>query len=361
MSSDTELNEKYKLISNSSENLLGYIDDILNFTVIEKGEQELKANDFDLKVLLSRIVKMNENKAAEKDLHFNYSIADDLPKDVIGDKSKIAQILNNLLDNAIKFTNYGQIYFNVRHEQKEHGSFMLEFSIADTGIGISKEKMSTMYESFTKKSFEDNREFNGLGLGLFVAKNYIELHNGTISIENNATALGGVTCKVALHLIENKNEIKIEPSKKLNPTTFDFNNTRILLVEDNKMNQKVIKLLVKKLKNVSLTVANHGEEALDLLANDQYDLILMDLQMPIMDGFETTEIIRSGNASCQSDIPIVVITADSTAESKDRILKLNVNDFMTKPIKPQLLYEKINQNILKKSVKVSTASITISA
>ena len=358
--SDTELNEKYKLISNSSENLLGYIDDILNFTVIEKGEQELKEDNFNLEVLLSRVAKMNENKAVEKDLKFNYRVVDNLPKEIIGDKSKIAQVLNNLLDNAIKFTNSGQIDFKVGYKQKQNGDFVVEFLIADTGIGISKEKMSTIYESFTKKSFGDNRKFNGLGLGLFVAKNYIELHNGTIIIENN-TVSEGVTCKVTLQLKKNKDAIKKEPAKELSPLTCDLNNARILLVEDNKMNQEVIKLLIKKWENVSLSIADHGEEAMDLLANDQYDLILMDLQMPIMDGFETTEIIRSGNACCQSDIPIVVITADCTSESKERILGLNVNDFMTKPIKSALLYEKISQNLLKKSVEVATSNIPRSA
>ena len=358
--SDTELNEKYKLISNSSENLLGYIDDILNFTVIEKGEQELKEDKFNLEVLLSRVAKMNENKAVEKDLKFNYRVVDNLPKEIIGDKSKIAQVVNNLLDNAIKFTNSGQIEFKVGYKQKQNGDFVVEFLIADTGIGISKEKMSTIYESFTKKSFGDNRKFNGLGLGLFVAKNYIELHNGTILIENN-TVSEGVTCKVTLQLKKNKDAIKKEPAKELSPLTHNLNNARILLVEDNKMNQEVIKLLIKKWENVSLTIADHGEEAMDLLANDQYDLILMDLQMPIMDGFETTEMIRSGNASCQSDIPIVVITADCTSESKERILGLKVNDFMTKPIKSALLYDKISQNLLKKSIELATSNIPRSA
>ncbi|GMN11472.1 hybrid sensor histidine kinase/response regulator [Croceitalea sp. MTPC9] len=357
---DGNLNEKYRHIMNSSENLLGYIDDILDFTVIEKGEQELKENNFNLEDLVSRVAKINAKKAAAKNLEFNYKIAENLPKEIVGDKSKIAQIMNNLLDNAIKFTTSGQVDFKVRYNQKKDAGFVLEFLIADTGIGISEEKMSTMYESFTKKSFVDNRKFSGLGLGLFVAKKYVELHNGTISIKNNTT-LNGVTCKVSLNLKENKKHIEMETSKELNSASFDLNNASILLVEDNKMNQEVIKLLVKKWKNVSLTIANHGEEAIRILGKNTFDLILMDLQMPIMDGFEATEMIRSGNAPCQSNIPIVVITADCTSESKERILGLDVNDFMTKPIKSALLFQKIQGNLFKNVGTLTKQGISMSA
>ncbi|SDQ30275.1 hybrid sensor histidine kinase/response regulator [Flagellimonas zhangzhouensis] len=343
---EENLEEKCKMILGSSKNLLGYIEDILDFTVIEKGDQELKEIPFDLKSTLNRVLNTQERKAISKDLAFASTISDKLPARIVGDKGKLVQILNHILDNAIKFTNQGGVYTQIDCK-KINGKATISFTISDTGIGISKEKMSTIFESFTKKSFRDKREFSGLGLGLYIVKTYVDLQNGDVQFRNNHQQ--GTICELNLSFeidedIALVNEAQIIPSfdKKLGTTN-------VLLVEDNKMNQTVVKLLFKKnWGDVNLIIANHGKEALEILKTKSFDFILMDLQMPEMDGFETTSIIRSGNAQCPSDIPIIVLTADNTSATRKKIFELGANDLVTKPVNGPLLFSKINKHCFAK-------------
>ena len=348
---DKDLQEKCKLILNSSETLLGHVDDILDFTSIEKGEQELHENPFDLQKSLNRIVLINRGKAQHKNLDFNYTYKEGLPERIIGDRRKLIQVLNNLIDNAVKFTSEGSISFHVDHCRNKDGRPRFIFSIKDTGLGISKEKMSTIYESFTKNSSADKREFYGLGLGLYVAKSYVDLQNGSIEIKNAAEQ--GTECRVILDFEVDKEPVA-EPKEVPAHETGqpDLSGCRILLVEDNKMNQMVIKLAVKKWDNVDLEIANHGAEALEMLRNAAYDIVLMDLQMPVMDGFEATATIRSGKVGeAVTNIPILVVTADATDATKKEIYRLGANDYMTKPIKADLLRSKIGKNLVTKVVE----------
>ncbi|GLU42525.1 7TM diverse intracellular signaling domain-containing protein [Allomuricauda sp. NBRC 101325] len=343
---EENLEEKCKLILSSSKNLLGYIEDILDFTVIEKGDQELKEVPFDLKSTLLKVINAQEKKARLKDLDFKATFSEALPARIVGDKGKLVQILNHVLDNAIKFTNQGGVEIQIDCKKNKDRA-TLTFTISDTGIGISKEKMSTIFESFTKKSFMDKREFSGLGLGLYIVKTYVDLQKGQVQfIDNNQQ---GTICELNLSfeidedvVLENEEQTIAVIDKKL-----DLSN--ILLVEDNKMNQTVVKLLFKKnWGDINLTIANHGKEALELMKTKSFDLILMDLQMPEMDGFETTSIIRSGKAQCPADIPIVVLTADNTSATRKKIFELGANDLVTKPVNGPLLFSKINKLFLAK-------------
>ncbi|HET8735058.1 MAG TPA: 7TM diverse intracellular signaling domain-containing protein [Pricia sp.] len=343
---DKDLQEKCKLILGSSETLLGHVDDILDFTSIENGEQELHESSFDLHKTLDRIAHVNRNKGLRNGLDFTYTYDDGLPERIIGDRRKLMQVLNNLLDNAVKFTPSGDIRFHVDHCRKKKGEVRLVFSIKDTGIGISTEKLSTIYESFTKKSCADKREFYGLGLGLYVAKSYIDLQNGKISIRNRAEQ--GTECRVELDfkldatLVPEPERLTVETSGDA-----DLGGCRILLVEDNKMNQMVINLAVKKWKNVHLDIANHGGEALEMLKKENYDIVLMDLQMPVMDGFEATATIRAGKVGpAVTNIPILVLTADATDTTKKEIFRLGANDYMTKPVKPDFLFNMIRKYLV---------------
>ncbi|SDD96620.1 Signal transduction histidine kinase [Pricia antarctica] len=343
---DKDLQEKCQLILNSSETLLGHVDDIIDFTSIEKGEQELDENPFDLHNTLNRVARINQNKAQHKNIDFTYTHATGMPEKIIGDRRKLIQVLNNLLDNAVKFTSSGKVSFHVDHRLKKDASVGFVFSIQDTGSGISKEKMSTIYESFTKNSSADKREFYGLGLGLYVAKSYVDLQNGNINIQNAADQ--GTVCRVEL-------EFKIDVSQTSEPEDIkigevgktNFDGCRILLVEDNKMNQMVVKLAVKQWQNIHLEIANHGGEAMEMLKQCTYDIILMDLQMPVMDGFEATANIRSGKAGeAIKNIPILVLTADATDATKKEVFRLGANDYMTKPVKADLLCSKIRKNLV---------------
>ena len=345
---EENLEEKCKMILSSSKNLLGYIEDILDFTVIEKGDQELKEVPFDLKSTLLKVVGAQEKKALSKGLEFNYTLSDVLPARIIGDKAKLVQILNHLLDNAIKFTNQGSNDIVIHCKKKGDGQSTLNFIIKDTGIGISKEKMSTIFESFTKKSFMDKREFSGLGLGLYIVKTYVDLQKGSIHFRDNQKQ--GTVCELSLGFEIDEDEDLVK--KDLTSIRIDekLKMCNVLLVEDNKMNQTVVKLLFKKnWSSVNLTIANHGKEALNMMKENTFDFILMDLQMPEMDGFETTSIIRRGKANCNQEIPIIVLTADNTAATRKKIFELGANDLVTKPVNGPLLFSKISKHALVKA------------
>jgi signal transduction histidine kinase/ActR/RegA family two-component response regulator len=344
---EEDLQEKCRLILSSSKNLLGNIEDILDFTVIEKGDQELKEVSFNLQDTLNKVIAVQRKKAEAKDLDFRTSLPENLPTRIVGDKGKLVQILNHLLDNAIKFTNKGSVALEIAGKTKSDGQISLEFKIADTGIGITKEKMSTVFESFTKKSFTDKREYSGLGLGLFIVKNYVDLQGGTIRIDNND--LNGTTCELNLNFEVDEDALVLEQENKEEQPTNGLHGTHILLVEDNKMNQTVVKLLFKKWQNANLTIANHGKEALELMKNNTFDLILMDLQMPEMDGFETTAIIREGKAPCNPQIPILVLTADNTSATRKEIFRLGADDLVTKPVNGALVYSKMIKHISAKN------------
>ena len=328
---DEETKEQAQLILSSSKSLLSSINDIMDFTTIEKGEFKLKETTFDLHELLRSLEKNINLNAKEKGLVFGFPDLKDIPKTIIGDSEKLNQILSNLLNNALKFTNTGGFQLNVKQHRTENGKTWIQFTISDTGIGISEEKVITAFESFTKHSFGDTREFEGLGLGLFITKSCVDICGGTISMKNNIH--GGTTCQVDLpyEIITAHNSEKLE-----------LNETHILLVEDNKMNQMVIKMFVKKWKGATLTIANNGKEGLEELTKNNFHIVLMDLQMPVMDGFEAIEKIRNHNlGEFNAQIPIIVLTADTTETSYKKSKVLGVDDYMNKPILEDVLLKKI--------------------
>lgn len=341
-----DLKEKCQLILSSSENLLGSIEDILDFTVIEKGNQELEHEPFNLHCVLRKLKRIHEERALSKGLNFHFSAQQGLPKMIVGDKLKLMQILDNLLDNAVKFTPDGEVTLNVGYKKTSVTSMAVNFSITDTGIGIAKEKMDSIFEAFTKKSFLDKREFYGLGLGLYIVKSYVDLKDGKVSLTNNEKY--GITCTVDLQFELDREEMYIGENRFNDDITKFGYETNILLVEDNAINQKVISLLLKKHENIHLKIAENGQEALELIRIHSFDLVLMDLQMPIMDGFEATSAIRSGQAGQNAaNLPIIVLTADSTDKTKKEVLRLGANAYLTKPIKGEVLFRVLSENLVR--------------
>lgn len=343
--------DKRRLILESSETLLGHIEDILDFTIIEKEGQELEEEPFDLAGTIDRTVATSRRKAEVKGLKFDCVLKGIPSRNVIGDHKKLRQILNNLLDNAVKFTPSGAIAIHIECCEMEGNRLEFNFNVSDTGIGISEGKMSTIYESFAKRSYGDKREFSGLGLGLYIVKNFIDLQNGTVDIRNDPSSPGTI-CSVCLeYTMVAKEKKEAETALDTSMATkdnYDLEGCRILLVEDNEMNQFVVRLSVKQWRNATLAIANNGAEALDMLRERPYDIILMDLQMPVMDGFETMATIRSGKvAGSVTDIPIIVVTADVTEGTKKEIFRLGANAYLTKPIKADLLFHKIVENLIK--------------
>lgn len=326
-----------EIMKSSSLSLLSAVNDILDFSKIEKEELRLDNAKFDMHQLLSEICKDISLRAAEKNLIFQYTPSPTLPRKFIGDEGRLRQILTNILYNSYKFTNEGIIKFSVNYNIESNNAEKLEFLISDTGVGIPKEKLKTIFDSFSQESINNKRKYGGLGLGLYIAKALITLYKGTIKVDSIVNQGTVFTIRIPLEAI-------VEEQKVISDVVheFDLSGKRILVVEDNAMNQMVIKMITKKWLNTTLDYVFNGQEAIEKLNHIRYDIILMDLQMPIMDGYEATIAIRSGNCGInEKNIPIIAVTADVMEATKDRVKEIGMNYYISKPVSKDLLYKTI--------------------
>ncbi|WP_395066387.1 7TM diverse intracellular signaling domain-containing protein [Flavobacterium sp.] len=331
------IQEKCQIIKSSSTGLLSSVNDILDFSKIEKDEITLDEIEFDAHKLFEEIKTNITIKAKTKDLDFQYVQASDLPKMMKGDVNRIRQIVMNLLYNAIKFTENGTIEFKVGSKIIDD-IVSLTFEISDTGEGIAKEKMNSIFDSFSQQTINNKRKYGGLGLGLYIVKALVNLHKGSIDMQSKVNE--GTVCVVEIHVG------KVEINNKTEPITLDYDllGKRILVVEDNTMNQMVLKMITKKWLNTEVDFAENGQLGLALMQNIKYDVVLMDLQMPVMDGYEATIEIRKGNSGINDkDIPVIAITADVMEATKLRVEEIGMNYYLSKPVSKELLFETIKK------------------
>ena len=348
-SSDIEDRKKYQVIKNASISLLSSVNDILDFEKIEKNELVLKHEEFNPSIALNQISQNWKTEANKKGLDYSFEMAADIPTKVSGDADRFIQIVNNVLANAVKFTNKGSIKFELKCLRKPNKVSVFNFHISDTGIGMNEDGKLNVFDSFNQMRLNHKRQFGGIGLGLTIVKHLVDLFEGTIKIESEID--NGTDVFI---------EIQLKEINKPNFTDLDYSGDfieqpiHVLIVEDNKMNQMVMRKLLNSLNNVTFSVVNNGQEAIDTLKQDVYDLVLMDLQMPIMDGYEATSLIRSGTlGKTIGKIPIIAVTADAMDETRQRVLELGMNDYMTKPVKKDLLYEKIKECCKKGKLRVA--------
>ena len=337
-SKDEMIQKNSLLIKDSSYSLLSSVNDILDFSKIEKGELKLDFEEFSPKPLLEHLAKNMAYRAKNQGLGFNVDISPDLPEMILGDKMRLTQMINNVLSNALKFTTHGFVTFKVECKQKKGNLVELVIAIADTGVGIPKEKMNSIFESFTQESINNKRKFGGLGLGLYIVKTLANLHNGKVDLQSILDQ--GTVCKITLEyqtVVVEKKEVPI-----VEVADYDLKGKTILVVEDNAMNQMVIKMITKKWLNTNVVFANNGQEGVTALQENHFDLILMDLQMPVMDGYEATIAIRNGEAGEQKkNIPIIALTADVMETTKERVLEIGMNKYMSKPVDKELLFKNV--------------------
>lgn len=336
--------ENLKSIRYSADNLLVIINDILDFSKIEAGKITFENIDFDLRLRMSELHKTFEYRSKEKGLDFIINIDQNIPNVLKGDPYRLNQILFNLVGNALKFTSKGSITIVVNLIETIDNSCKIAFNVSDTGIGIPEQKQSKIFESFTQAYTDTTRKFGGTGLGLAITKNLTLLQNGNIYIKSKVGE--GSTFTVEL-LFEKSQAEKIEV-EKTNDEVYDLSKFKILVVEDNVMNQFVAKQFFKKWKT-EITIANNGVEAIAFLSErSDFDLVLMDLQMPEMSGFEATELIRSNNSTVlNSEIPIIALSADAFLETRKKVIEAGMNDFVTKPFIPEELYQKVLKYAIK--------------
>lgn len=323
----------------SADNLLNTIDNTLDLSKIEAGKIEFKEKEFKIKKIFNELTNTFTFKASEKNLKLSQSVDKNIPDRIIGDPMRLKQILSNLVSNAIKYTNKGYIKISARRLSQSAKRLNIAFSVKDTGIGIPRDQIHTIFKSYTQVKGKGASKLPGVGLGLSIIKKLIEAQNGSISIKSrpNKGSIFTFTLK-----FEKTKKVKIVKKKEKGKTKVikSLRNLNILLVEDNKLNQLVVKNLLKNYK-VKVELAENGEIALNKLRKNNYDIVLMDLLMPKMDGFKTTKYIRTKFTKTKRKVPIIALTAYSTVNEHQKVLKAGMNDYVVKPFKTDILYTKI--------------------
>ena len=330
-------------IKESSGNLLVIINDILDISKIKMGKIVFEDVNFNLDTLLKNSINPLQFIAKVKGVVLKASIDNDIPPYLCFDTVRLNQILTNLLSNAIKFTHTGKIdlIINLKEQNTEYNT--LEFIVKDTGIGIPKDKLNTIFESFTQASDDTTRKYGGTGLGLSIVKQLIELQGGNIKVKSEMGLGTTFTFYLSIKTGINQNKGNTAIEEKL-----DLKGIKILVAEDNLVNQKVIQLTLTKW-NAGVTIANDGNEAIEKLNRGLFDIVLMDLQMPILNGFEATKRIRLSTEKQYCAIPIIAMTASALRGEKEKCIANGMNDYVSKPFEPIELYNKIKISLGEKA------------
>jgi PAS domain S-box-containing protein len=348
----TEITSEQKQYINavkiSGKNLLVIINDILDFSKIQSGKFVFEHIDFNLSEVIKDTVELMLPKSIEKNIPILVEIEKNIPDKLIGDPIRLNQIILNLLGNAVKFTNKGNIKIFVHLQSQDTDSIALQFSVTDSGLGISENKLATIFEEFTQASNETTRKYGGTGLGLTIVKQLVELQGGTVSVQSKLGS--GSTFSFNLKFkIKNIQEYETKNDCApiiLNEPKQNIEGLKVLLVEDNTLNQILAKKVLGDWK-LKVELAENGLIALEKLKENHYDFILMDIQMPEMDGYEASMTIRTTFDSPKKNIPIIAMTAHALAGEEEKCRVAGMDNYISKPFEPQQLYLKII-SVLKK-------------
>lgn len=339
---DGKQSEYIRGIRSSSEHLLELINDILDFTKIEAGKIIFEEVDFHLGTVLQQIINTLRFKADDKKIELLLEADPELPEALIGDPLRLKQILINLLSNAVKFTDYGFVKLTAKLLEKVEDEYVISFTVEDTGIGIPADKLDSVFSSFTQLNQELNRKAEGTGLGLTITRQFVELQGGTISVRSKIGK--GSSFNVILKYKKGgaKAEVLADTPTGNGFKVTDIGNKRILIVEDKKLNQVVAnEMLHSWWGSVETEIAENGRIAVEMLQQRSYDIVLMDVQMPEMDGLEATRFIRKRFIPPASEVPILAMTAFATTGEADKCIEAGMNDYISKPFEPEHLHDKI--------------------
>ncbi|MBC8173825.1 MAG: response regulator, partial [Chitinophagales bacterium] len=326
-----EQRKYFHIIKQSSDNLLVIINDILDLSKIEAGRINFESIDFDLQETVAAAYNIVKINADEKKLALNYSFAEDVPLTVTGDPYRLTQIIINLAGNAIKFTEKGFVTIQVTCLEVKEQMAMIKFEIADSGIGIAADKLDYIFNMFTQESSSTTRKFGGTGLGLAISKRLVELQGGTIHVESELSK-GSVFSIIIPYKVRDKTQITVKNTSTDNTVKPILSDLKILLAEDNEFNQMVaVDTLESSIKNATIDVAKNGREAVEMILKNGYDVVLMDVQMPEMDGHEATRIIRSSADEKINSVPIIAMTASVIKAEVDKCFESGMNEFVGKP------------------------------
>jgi PAS domain S-box-containing protein len=340
--------ENMKSIKFSSDHLLDVINKVLDFSKIEAGKLELEDTEFDVIKLIKESSRTFEFKAREKGIDLDVSIDPGVPHVLLGDPSRLKQILLNLISNAVKFTSDGHVSTDVKILEMKDDQVVLKFSVSDSGRGIPEDQIPRLFESFTQATKDTSRKYGGTGLGLSICKKLVEMQNGKIGVKSLEGMGSTFWVELPFRISEKPRLPELgKPGGRLK----NLKGVRILLVEDDRMNQYVMAKLLRKWLS-DLSVAENGLQAIEILEKEEFDLILMDLHMPELDGYEAAMKIRDPESSViKHDVPIIALTADITPETRQKVMDSGMNDYITKPTNQDSMFETINKVLINRKTE----------
>jgi CheY-like chemotaxis protein len=335
-SSDLEQREYLEIVRNCAGSLLSLLNDILDFSKIEARKLDLESIEFNLKECVTSVAKALDIRADEKNLALVCRIQPDVPGVVLGDPGRLRQVVVNLVGNAIKFTDKGAVVIGVENFSTTAEKVVLHFSVTDSGIGIAREKQQAIFGAFVQADASSTRQFGGSGLGLAIASQLVRLMGGEFWIESEVGRGSTFHFTARLGVVRSPKQQTVRSPGAAMPDLLggDFparRHLRILVVEDNPVNQLLAIRLIEKLGH-SAAAASSGRDALAALRKDLFDLALMDVQMPDMDGFEVTRVIRQQERTSAAHLPIVAMTAHAMQGDRERCLAAGMDAYVAKPI-----------------------------
>ena len=345
---DTDQREFLEMMKSSADSLLRIVNDVLDFSKADAGKLRLENAPFELRDSIHKAIGVMSIRAKEQGVEFLTEVAVDVEDRLIGDSQRLGQILINLVGNALKFTpKGGSVRLHVEHQEGQ--SKMLHFAVADTGIGIPADRQKIIFDAFTQVDTSSTRKFGGTGLGLAIASNIVKIMGGEIWVES-AEGKGSTfhfTVPFGIQRTEVRSKSEYEVAQELATSQHQAKNRKvlqILLAEDNPTNQKIARKLLEH-HGFVVTLANNGSEALNHLGKGRFDIVLMDCQMPEMDGFEATAQIRKAEKDTPIHLPIIAMTAHAMAGDRERCIASGMDDYVSKPIHEEVLLEVIRRNV----------------
>lgn len=338
--SDSQL-QILKTMKFSADNLLKLLNTFLDYSRIESGKFELEETEFNINDFLLNIKQMYFEVARQKNLVLELKVDESLPPIVIGDSLRLTQLLTNLISNAIKFTKEGSVLIDAKNKGAKANLIEIEFSVEDTGIGIPKEKLDSIFDVFNQGESNINRQFGGSGLGLTITKRILELMESKIIVKSEPNK--GSRFSFCLYLrtpLPTKNVPRLDPIPLIPQKS--LRGLKILLVDDNISNQKVTERYLQKWE-IEVDIAENGLVCLEKVDQKDYNLILMDIQMPEMDGYEAAQKIREKKDPKYKGIPIIALTASTLLDTSDKVKSAGMNGYIAKPFSPTELFNIIEK------------------
>ncbi len=318
---------------------MGILNDILDLSKIARNKVEINNDDFHFKSFINQIIAIYENRTIEQGLKMHYTISDEIPEYINTDSKKLQQILSNLIGNAIKFTNEGLISIKIDLLKSNTNQIFLQFSVSDTGIGIKQEDFPKIFQSFTQIDSSTRKLHSGTGLGLSITKNYIELLGGKIEFKSEYGKGTSFYFQIPIKIVENK---EILSEKNNEETTTLPKSINVLVAEDDAINRMYLNSFLSSM-GWTVDLAKNGIEVIEKWEKKKYDILLIDGQMPMMDGFEAAQIIRKREVSNKIKTPIIAITGYTINEKNEQFIKAEMDDYVIKPINESDLLKKISR------------------